>query len=103
MGDPQGTLSYEILFILPHESQSLVVSDSLRYYAGIPTDVNDFWARHYPPHVKALMDKISWHKSGFPWMTEEQQTPDDPGRYNASAELLRRTVMLHLGYYLTRP
>lgn len=74
----------------------------LQEHDMINTDPGGFWPMHYLPHVESLMNKVSYHASGFPWMTEEDQKPFNYGDYNKSHRIMRRSLNIDVSWYFSK-
>jgi len=99
--DEAGDRSYTVKLILKNASHKVPLSQHLWAY-GIWIDSNPF-NQFFMPWCATIMKKVSYHESGFPWVTKDMQAPDKPDNYNASVAIVQRTVKLGLSYHNTPP
>jgi hypothetical protein len=48
------------------------------------------------------MEKVSFHASGFPWMTKEEQEPLKYTDFNRGTAIMNRTLRIPLSYYYSK-
>jgi len=102
VADPLGDRSYTIALILRHAAHPHQLSWMLREFHGISTDPGRYWKVHYLPNVEGLLKKVSFHPSGFPWLTKEEQQPIPYSTYDVSTDILNRTILIQVSWYYSR-
>jgi len=99
--DIDGDRSYTITLLLWSADHVQILKDYLLSEGVMGVDTT-FWPTHYLPHASALMNKVSFHPSGFPWMTEEDKRPLELSQFDKSNSIMRRILTIKVGYYLTK-
>lgn len=97
--DQRGDRSYTITMIMKTEVEANALIDYLRGH-GVNVDMS--WSSHFLPHVNTLMKKVSFHASGFPWITEEDKVPLQLSDYNRSSDIMKRSTTIMIGYYMSK-
>merc|ERR1719210_82730 len=98
MEDPRGERAYAVWLILKKQEHVQLLADHMRPY-GVdmaPT----WWKLHYLPNFESVVKKVSWHESGFPWLSEEQKKHNQRAEFDVSPEILNRSFrMLNSWHY----
>lgn len=100
MQDVDGDRSYTITLLLWSNDHVQALQQHLESH-GVTSD-SKFWINHYLPHVNALMKKVSYHPSGFPWVREEDKKPLELSQFERSNSIMNRTLTLPVSWYFTR-
>lgn len=100
--DPKGDFGYTVYLILPKEEHVGLLTD---YLSKSGCKCHPGWAakQHYLPNLPYLLNKVSYHHSGFPWVTKEDQKPIPYETYNKSHRIIDRVFQMRLSYYYTKP
>lgn len=98
--DPNGDRSYTVTLLLWSQDHVEGLSGYLESQ-GVTADTT-FWKGHYLPHVNSLMQKVSFHSSGFPWTREEDKTPMELAQFEVSNAIMWRTLTIPLSWYFTK-
>lgn len=98
--DASGVGLDAVALILKKEAHVKLLQEYLNKNKVILSD-SDSWQEQYLPNVPSLMKKISFHSSGYPWVTDEEKKPLKYEDYVASHSILKRTLRILLSIHYT--
>lgn len=99
--DPAGDRSYQVTFVMKSEAEGAAVTKCLRD-RNLIEHGEAAWKSDYIPLMASFVQKASYHKSGFPWMTEEDQRPLRYDDYNISNAIMHGSVQIPISWYYTK-
>eukprot|EP00747_Dinoflagellata_sp_TGD_P030089 gnl/TRDRNA2_/TRDRNA2_134391_c0_seq2.p1 gnl/TRDRNA2_/TRDRNA2_134391_c0~~gnl/TRDRNA2_/TRDRNA2_134391_c0_seq2.p1 ORF type:complete len:390 (-),score=71.57 gnl/TRDRNA2_/TRDRNA2_134391_c0_seq2:21-1145(-) len=101
--DPGGDKGINIVLIFPVDGLIFQIFQHLERFGIFADPGYGFFPQHYLPYVKSLMNKVSFHPSGFPWVTEEDRRPLNVSDYNVSTTILQRSLQIQVSWHYTKP
>merc|ERR1712217_662574 len=99
--DPAGDRGYTIVLLLPNREHIELLTQYLRK-RSCPFDGGWQWQQHYLPNLKNLMNKVSFHASGFPWVNKEDQKLIPYETYNKSHRIMEHTFQMRVSWYFEK-